>query len=33
VWNTSSSHNLIIIEVQQGEIVREDDIVRLGQKK
>jgi mannose-6-phosphate isomerase-like protein (cupin superfamily) len=33
VWNTSSSHNLIIIEVQQGEIVREDDIVRLGQNK
>jgi mannose-6-phosphate isomerase-like protein (cupin superfamily) len=31
VWNTSSTHNLIIIEVQQGEIVQEDDIVRLGQ--
>jgi mannose-6-phosphate isomerase-like protein (cupin superfamily) len=31
VWNTSSTHNLVIIEVQQGEIVQEDDIVRLGQ--
>lgn len=33
VWNTSTSQNLIIIEIQQGEIVREDDIVRLGQNK
>lgn len=31
VWNTHSKNNLVIIEVQQGEIVREDDIVRLGQ--
>lgn len=31
VWNTSSTHYLVIIEVQQGEIVQEDDIVRLGQ--
>jgi len=31
VSNTSSTKNLIIIEVQQGEIVREDDIVRIGQ--
>jgi mannose-6-phosphate isomerase-like protein (cupin superfamily) len=30
VWNTSSNHNLVVIEVQQGEITREDDIVRLG---
>lgn len=30
VWNTSSKTNLVIIEVQQGEITREDDIVRLG---
>ena len=31
IENTSSTTNLVIIEVQQGEIVREDDIVRLGQ--
>ena len=31
VTNTHSTHNLVIIEVQQGEIVQEDDIVRLGQ--
>lgn len=32
VENTSSKTNLVIIEVQQGEITREDDIVRLGKK-
>jgi mannose-1-phosphate guanylyltransferase/mannose-6-phosphate isomerase len=31
VWNTNSRKSLVIIEVQQGEIVQEDDIVRLGQ--
>lgn len=31
VWNTHSKNNLVIIEVQQGEITQEDDIVRLGQ--
>jgi mannose-6-phosphate isomerase-like protein (cupin superfamily) len=31
VWNTHDKLSLVIIEVQQGEIVQEDDIVRLGQ--
>jgi mannose-1-phosphate guanylyltransferase / mannose-6-phosphate isomerase len=31
VWNNHNTLNLVIIEVQQGEIVREDDIVRLGE--
>lgn len=33
VWNTSSTRDLVIIEVQQGEILREDDIVRLDENK
>lgn len=33
VTNTSSSKNLVIVEVQQGESCREDDIVRIGEIK
>lgn len=33
VTNTSSTKNLIIVEVQQGDSCTEDDIVRIGETK